>query len=178
MPDLVAHPDHSPRAVRSVTVHVGTIGHGYRFYFFVAGDIRRVVVPDRSAKPGRVDGLWQKTVFEAFVSGVDPGRAATYCEFNFSPSCDWAAYSFDHYREGMRDLPAVIDVGVARLDNLLAVEAKLHADFLRKSRLGLSAIIEETDGRKSYWALAHPAGKPDFHDDACFTLPLADIANP
>ena len=28
-------------------------------------------------------------------------------------------------------------------------------------RLGLSAVIEETNGRKSYWALAHPPGKPE-----------------
>ena len=29
--------------------------------------------------------------------------------------------------------------------------------------LGLSAVIEQTDGRKSYWARAHAPGKPDFH---------------
>ena len=40
--------------------------------------------------------------------------------------------------------------------------------------MGLSAIIEETDGTKSYWALAHPPGEePDFHDPACFALELA-----
>jgi len=37
-------------------------------------------------------------------------------------------------------------------------------------RLGLSAVIEEKTGRKSYWALAHPAGKPDFHHSDCFAL--------
>ena len=35
-------------------------------------------------------------------------------------------------------------------------------------RLGLAAVIEETSGRKSYWALAHPPGKPDFHHPDCF----------
>ena len=30
-------------------------------------------------------------------------------------------------------------------------------------RIGLSAVIETTDGALSYWALAHPAEKPDFH---------------
>ena len=37
-------------------------------------------------------------------------------------------------------------------------------------RLGLSAVIEETSGRKSYWALAHPPGKPDFHHADCFAF--------
>jgi hypothetical protein len=30
-------------------------------------------------------------------------------------------------------------------------------------RLALSAVIEDTAGRMSYWALVHPSGKPDFH---------------
>lgn len=39
-------------------------------------------------------------------------------------------------------------------------------------RVGLSAVIEERRGAKSYWALAHPAGKPDFHHSDCFALEL------
>lgn len=39
--------------------------------------------------------------------------------------------------------------------------------------LGLSAVIEERNGTKSYWALAHPPGKPDFHHPDCFALELA-----
>jgi len=40
------------------------------------------------------------------------------------------------------------------------------------ARIGLSAVIEETDGTKSYWALRHPPGKPDFHHPDCFALTL------
>ena len=39
-------------------------------------------------------------------------------------------------------------------------------------RLGLSAVIETTDGALSYWALAHPAPRPDFHQRAGWTLRL------
>ena len=39
-------------------------------------------------------------------------------------------------------------------------------------RLGLSAVIEETTGRKSFWALAHPPGKADFHHPDCFAFEL------
>lgn len=39
-------------------------------------------------------------------------------------------------------------------------------------RLALSAVIEETDGTKSYWALRHPPGAPDFHHPDCFALTL------
>jgi len=38
--------------------------------------------------------------------------------------------------------------------------------------VGLSTIVEENNGRISYWALAHPPGKPDFHHPDCFRLEL------
>jgi hypothetical protein len=30
-------------------------------------------------------------------------------------------------------------------------------------RVGLTAVVESTDGRLTYWALAHPSPAPDFH---------------
>jgi len=39
-------------------------------------------------------------------------------------------------------------------------------------RLGLAAVIEETNGRMSYWALKHPLGKADFHQTDGFALEL------
>ena len=38
--------------------------------------------------------------------------------------------------------------------------------------IALSAVIETRDGAKSYWALKHPPGKPDFHHPDCFALKL------
>ena len=43
----------------------------------------------------------------------------------------------------------------------------------RPWRLGLSAVIEALNGEKSYWALAHPPEKPDFHHPDSFTLDLS-----
>jgi hypothetical protein len=40
-------------------------------------------------------------------------------------------------------------------------------------RVGLSAVIEEINGHRSYWALAHPPGNADFHHSNCFALELA-----
>jgi hypothetical protein len=45
-------------------------------------------------------------------------------------------------------------------------------------RLGLSALIEDTSRRKSYWALAHPPGKPDFHHADCFAYELSRAGQP
>ena len=41
-------------------------------------------------------------------------------------------------------------------------------------RLGLSVVIETLDGAISYWALAHPSEKPDFHHPDSFILTLPE----
>jgi hypothetical protein len=46
------------------------------------------------------------------------------------------------------------------------------------SQINLCAVIEEIDGTKSYWALAHPPGKPDFHHPDCFALTLPAFDRP
>ena len=118
----------------------------------------------------RADELWQHTCFEAFVRSLaGPG----YYEFNFSPSTQWAAYQFDSYRSGMR---LATQLGAPRIEvrssaETYTLQAALEFDGLSSPlRLGLSAVLEETNGRKSYWALAHPPGKADFHHSDCFTL--------
>ena len=35
------------------------------------------------------------------------------------------------------------------------------------------AVVEESDGTRSYWALKHPPGRPDFHHAAAYALDLA-----
>ena len=42
----------------------------------------------------------------------------------------------------------------------------------QKWQAGISVVIEEAIGRKSYWALAHAQGKPDFHHTAGFVIDL------
>lgn len=42
----------------------------------------------------------------------------------------------------------------------------------RDTKMNLTAVIEEKDGTKSYWALKHPDGPPDFHNPDCFVARL------
>jgi hypothetical protein len=53
------------------------------------------------------------------------------------------------------------------------VGATIAVDAAQQWQLGLSAALEEKDGTKSYWALAHPPEKPDFHMPDCFIGKLA-----
>ena len=39
--------------------------------------------------------------------------------------------------------------------------------------VGLAAVLEASDGALGYFALSHPAERPDFHDRRAFALTLA-----
>ena len=140
-------------------------------WFGIGAPARRFVIPDADT-PERKDELWKTTCFEAFLQGVGEGP---YREWNFAPSGDWAAYDFTGYREGM----ATADVRppyVRMEDNMtwFALGATIAVDADREWRLGLSAVLEERDGTKSYWAISHPSPeKPDFHAADCFAAKLA-----
>jgi len=148
---------------------------GLLLRYVVSGRLADVRVPT-IASPTRADELWKHTCFEAFICG----SGVTYYEFNFAPSTQWAAYEFSGYRTGMKVVEELNAVTIAMESNADRLElrvslslrrlAKLPADAVW--RLGVSAVIEETNGRKSYWALAHPSGKPDFHHSDCFVLAL------
>jgi hypothetical protein len=64
-------------------------------------------------------------------------------------------------------------VQVDRADNWFELSTHLLAPTLPAPALfALTAMIEETDGVKSYWALKHTPGKPDFHHAYGFALEL------
>ncbi len=138
----------------------------------------RVVLPPFAGR-ARTDGLWQATCFELFVKA--PG-AAGYAEFNLSPSERWAAYDFSGYRAGMaeRTSPRAPVCTPRRGGSVLIFDAAIPAGALPPLPwvYGLTAVIEETGGHKSYWAIAHPQEKPDFHDPACFAARLAAAEAP
>ncbi|HEY0411551.1 MAG TPA: DOMON-like domain-containing protein [Allosphingosinicella sp.] len=166
--DLEPHPSTGPGPVAAIRAEVGRVGPSLSVTYALAGDVGALWLPERQA-PERTAGLWQHTCFELFLK-----RAAEegYLEFNFSPSGQWAAYQFDGYRSGKRDFvtpaPAIrAFIGPEALQ--LSVSLSLPPGVWD---IGLSAVIEDKQGRISYWALAHPPGDPDFHDGACFTLEL------
>lgn len=109
-----------------------------------------------------------------------PTGGSAYLELNFAPSTAWAAYQFSNYRHPIAppkiDAPPIdVDSGDEEISISVAVDVSPIVLLKPEEpwRLGLSAVIEEADGTKSYWALAHPPGKPDFHHSDCFALELA-----
>jgi hypothetical protein len=203
---LIAHPATPPHAVQGVWVTYIWNGAGdWHFSFHVRGPVAALKLP-APVNPSRADRLWERTCFEVFL--IDP-KSGSYFEFNFSPSGQWAAYGFEAYRTGMRELPLDTPVQIYTsnaLQRSLSWEARmrhlgLDDEFIesmglpelpaladsfylqalcegtglvqsRPWRGAVSAVIEELDGTKSYWALAHPPGDPDFHHAESFLLTL------
>jgi hypothetical protein len=168
---LRLHPDSLCSAATNVEVEVARPRAGSLVLcYVVTGKISGLRLPPVLVAAARTDELWRHTCFEAFVR-PSPGEA--YYEFNFAPSTRWAAYRFDSYRSGMR---VATEIGAPRIEvqsapECYTLQAAMDLSSLPRDarwRLGLAAVLEETSGGKSYWALAHPPGKPDFHHADCF----------
>jgi len=162
---LHPHPHRLPSEPFSLEVRLSRRRGIVRAGFALTGPISQLLIQSPNP-PARRDNLWQHTCFELFAQ-----TGAGYLEFNLSPSTEWAAYRFSGYREGMAELDvAAPRITVWRSEQRLELNAELElAEDV--SRLGLSAVVEELDGAKSYWALRHPPGdKPDFHHPDCFAL--------
>ena len=175
---LGAHPDHPPLHVTQIEAKIiGRDANWLRARWRIEGS-QGLVVPPFAGK-GRADELWQTTCFELFLK--PPGQAE-YIELNLSPSERWNAYDFEAYRWGMAERPFRREPECTlRLGSSFAIfDAAIPVAGLPEAEcaMGLSAVIEEHGGVKSYWALAHPDAEPDFHAPACFaaTLPAAEAA--
>jgi len=117
--------------------------------------------------------LWRTTCFEAFLQA---NGEEGYREWNFAPTGNWNAFDFSGYREGQSRAEVANPPYIRMEDNFTwwSVGATIATEADQTWRLGLSVILEESDGTKSYWALAHPdSDQPDFHASDCFTATLA-----
>ncbi len=170
---LTGHPDNPPGLNQRVGVTLllkpdGSLTLAYSIH----GPLSFLRIPDPE-RPAPPDALWQTTCCELFVATGDE----RYREFNFSPSGQWAVYDFGAYRKPVEiPLPCpapTLESGCEA--NRLKLAATLPAAALPAGDLltcALAVIVEAHDGRRGYWALAHPPGKPDFHHRSGFTLCL------
>jgi hypothetical protein len=179
---LTCHAETRSDAVRSIDVRVCRMEGGkLTVTYILAGDLDRVRIP--TPQPLRIaDRLWEHTCCEIFIRCED---LPAYHEFNFAPSGEWAAYAFVRYREGAPLIDEALHphVTVRSAGGKLELDAVIRLDRLSpmhahaRLSLALSAVVEDSDGRLSYWALAHRPGKPDFHHPGAFAVVIpAELA--
>jgi len=171
---LCSHPDTPCPAIRRIQVQARRHTTRLELRYRIEGNLEQILVPPE-LPPQRADKLWQHTCFEAFLRDAE---ATGYVELNFAPSSEWAMYQFSRYRTGMSNVEAppphvCVHRGNSELQldavvDLVTLPWLVHAQL----KLALCAVIEEADHRMSYWALAHPAGKPDFHHADGFVVTI------
>ena len=123
-------------------------------------------------------GEWAAYAFDGYRTGMRPLDVKAPTITSSDP---------DQFRSGMEERLADIGLDQEVIEGLLdaptpdmpatatryALSAMLEDDaFDTTGRwwLGISAVIEEADSTRSYWALAHGPGEPDFHNPDCFAL--------
>jgi hypothetical protein len=173
--NLTCHPSTRAETVRAIQVLVRRSSSAeLRMTFRLDGDIPRIRIPSPGVTRIGTE-LWRHTCFEAFIALE--GQTA-YHEFNFAPSGEWCVYALSSYRNGgpVADEAVRPHIAMHSTDSRLELDAIVRLDALSPIHprailhIGLSAVIEASDGTLSYWALRHPADKPDFHNADGFAL--------
>jgi len=150
------------------------VNHEMVVDFLLRGDTSTIQwpVPLPHSAPG--NELWKHTCFEVFIADSDD---SAYWEYNFSPSRQWAIYAFSGYRQpsgiAVSSNPSV---GIPCLGDktfTLQLQFPLEAPLENKSlSVGVSAVVENRDGTRQYFALTHCAQKPDFHRRDSFLIKM------
>ena len=179
---LICHPGTPPGRPYAVWVQVdyrvnrATSLSYVDLIFDVVGDTGAIVLPSigdhMTVAATAENGLWRSTCFELFMGSL---RLPAYVEYNFAPDGRWASYHFTAYRARGRDISLPPHtVGFQRSPSGFAVQVCVPIVAMDgpQTTIGLSAVIEEVSGHKSYWALRHPGGQPDFHAADCFAVQL------
>lgn len=173
--ELVCHRQRRCPFVRSIVVALGHDAAGLHLAYCLSGDLAQLRVPAASA-PAAAGRLWAHTCFEAFIAA---SADDAYHEWNFSPSGQWDHYAFSGYRKAAlpneaAGVPATPAIHVDRTTDSIRLDARIALPSWRCATLaiGLSAVVEDIDGGLSYWALHHPAARPDFHHRDGFALSL------
>jgi hypothetical protein len=145
-------------------------------HYSVQGNIEDIRLPVPPESPAREHDLWKATCFEFFLAIHDRPE---YWEFNLSPSGDWNVYAMDAYRQiNMREESAYAQFPFefTQTNNELSLDVAVNLSrlFRRQSVLliGITAIIQATDGSETYWALTHPGPRADFHLRESFVIEL------
>jgi len=143
--------------------------------FLLEGNLSVLTIPPPAASPERKARLWEETCLELFLA---PHNVSAYYEFNLSPSGHWNIYQFDSYRKGMREEESVLSPLLQTAGNEEALQFSLEADIGKilpkgaEADIGVSAVLRSAGGSLTYWALAHPASRPDFHHKGGFILKI------
>jgi hypothetical protein len=158
-----------------ITGTVGRQGGLLCLEYELLGLTAAIAIPAPAVVPARRDGLWKETCFEFFLGLEESDR---YWEFNFTPAGHWNVYSFETYRQGMREeqafasLPFSVHIHPEALHLVVKLELERITVPDQSLKAGISAVVKSIQGDCTYWALTHPGPQADFHRRDSFIIEL------
>jgi hypothetical protein len=166
-----------------VRVSEGKNPHTLQATFKVTGPIPDLSLPVEVAEKRmtRNQELWRHSCFEIFAS---PPGSDRYFEWNLTSSLEWGHFEFQNYRVASGDALSLesgietlkFSITASNLELNVTLELEKFPELFeavrshQKIKLGLTCILENKKGERSYWALTHSEGKADFHRAESFTL--------
>jgi hypothetical protein len=172
---LEPFPPGSSRSGLKITGYLTRPAHRLAIRYVLSGLLEKLLIPAPADPPVRRRRLWEETCFEFFL-GVK--GAPHYWEFNLSPAGHWNVYRFSGYRQGMAEAAAfgLLPFSVHRQPDSLSVTLDVDIGRIvaadQSLAIGLAAVLQFKDQGLSYWALAHPGPRPDFHRREGFGVEL------
>jgi hypothetical protein len=164
-----------PHRTVKITGHLARRAALLAIRYDLNGPLAELVIPGLAGLPSRKHRLWEETCFELFLGVKDSPQ---YWEFNLSPAGDWNVYRFDGYRQGMTEETAFtsLPLSIRHRPDSLAIALELEIVRIvgadQPLAVALAAVIKSRDHGLTYWALAHPGPRPDFHRRDSFLLEL------
>lgn len=147
-------------------------------HYALTGKIEDIFLSSPSVNPTRKEELWKTTCLEFFlaIKGLPH-----YWEFNISPSGDWNIYRMDAYRRiGFREEMSIqqFQFNMQKHTNNFLLNAAVDLNPIIQAEqileIGITAIVQTTEGSETYWALVHPAPEANFHLRESFILAMAE----
>jgi hypothetical protein len=141
----------------------------------LAGNLIGIVLSPVTETPMRCHELWRTTCFEFFLGIAKDDR---YWEFNLSPSGNWNIYSFDGYRQGMKEEIAfdILPFSTQIKQNLYQITLNIDLTEIIAPEtpldVAITAVIKDKSAVVSYWALSHRSSEADFHQRDSFMISI------
>ena len=159
-----------------ITGKISRVRNLLRIRYCLSGSSSNILIPEPAGYPARKDELWLETCFEFFLA--HPGHPS-YWEFNLSPSGDWNIFRMDAYRRaGFRQEEKIqgLQIRIGHDDGRICLDADVNLSPImaagNRIQAGVASVIQTRDRHETYWALAHPGARPDFHLRESFMLEI------
>jgi hypothetical protein len=172
---LQPFPSNQPQPNLKITGNISRLINQLKINYTLSGDISAVDITPPSHTPVRKFELWEKTCFEFFIGIKDSPQ---YWEFNLSPAEHWNIYSFDNYRQGMKEEIAfnILPFTVENLSDSILLNLEFDLDKLITPNIALevaiTTVIKDKNSQFSYWALTHKGEEANFHLRDSFVIEL------